>query len=156
MSVGWTRRSEYGELTDLEERLGGPQGSEGRPASLMDALHDRITQVFDLTRSELRVHAAVLDELVEQTQRVETRLAELLERVDSVTRLEDALRRVEGRLSAHAAAVEGELERLMVWLDAPATVTLVDLRDDGGAGAGGPGANGAAGEGPGAGGGEGD
>ena len=129
MSVGWTRRSDYGELTDLEERLAPQVAGEGRPASLMDALHDRITQVYELSRSELRVHASVLDELVEHTQRLEERLGELSARLDAVARVEDAIRRVEGRLAAHAAAVEGELERLMVWLDAPSAVTVVDLRD---------------------------
>lgn len=129
MSVGWTRRSDYGELTDLQERLAPKKEVDGRSGSLMDALHDRITQVFDLTRSELRVHAAVLDELVEHTQRLESRVAELVERAEAAARVEAALVRLEGRLAAHAAAVEGELDRLMAWLDAPPAAAVVDLRE---------------------------
>ena len=129
MSVGWTRRSDYGQLTDLQERLAPKPEADGRPGSLMDALHDRITQVFDLTRSELRVHAAVLDEVVEQTQRLESRVAELVERAEAAARMEAVLVRVEARLAAHTAAVEGELERLMVWLDAPPAPAVVDLRE---------------------------
>ena len=132
MTVGWFRRLDDDEQ-DLDERLGGPAEAPApaRPASLMDALHDRISQVAEVTRSELRLQAGVLDELMEHVQRLEARLAAMAEQVGGAgggdaPSSDLLLHRLEARLEAHASAVETGFSRLMAWLDAPSAV--VDLR----------------------------
>ena len=155
MTVGWFRRLDDDEQDDLEGRISGTpaEPASGRPASLMDALHDRISQVAEVTRAELRLQAAVLDDLLQHIERLEARVAALVERTEArmaalVERAEPteasamagtgagpssdvAVHRLEARVEAHAVAVEAGFRRLMAWLDAPAAV--VDLRTaDGG------------------------
>ena len=127
MTVGWFRRLDDDEQ-DLDGRLGAPPEATAptRPASLMDALHDRISQVAEVARSELRLQAAVLDELMEHVQRLDARLASLADQAERAGTEESSLHRLEARLEAHAQAVEAGFERLLAWLDAPAAV--VDLR----------------------------
>lgn len=99
---------------DLNKRLLGtptppPTGTTGRPASVMDALHERISEIAEMTRSSLAVHAGILDEVLERVAHLEDRVVESALGVQALTesvnqRLGEILARLEEQQRAAGGA----------------------------------------------------